>query len=134
MIEDLDMLGAEGLAGQYIVLRVRGIDRQKLGRAVGSRAFAAALPAALAIVDFAPQQLLPLLAPAAVGEIRDRFGVDLEYQITDAPPAPGQGPASRKGGGAGPVLLGVALGALSAYALSHYGLIAGARSVIGRIF
>ena len=131
-MEELDLLGAEGLSGQYVVLRVRSVDRQKLGRAVGGGALAAALPAALALLDLAPGQLLPLLAPAAVSEVKSRFGVDLEYQITDAPPA--KGPAHKKGGGAGAVLLGVALGAVSAYALSHYGLIAGARSAIGRIF
>lgn len=127
-MEDLDLLGAEGLAGQYIVLRVRSIDRQKLGRAIGGGALAAALPAALAIIDFAPGQILPLLAPAAIEEARNTYGVDLEYQIQDAPPPKGQQPK-----GTTKVLVGVALGLAGAFAASHFGLIGGAKSAMSHL-
>lgn len=122
--EDLDLLGAEGLAGQYVVLRVKSIDRQKLGRALGGGPTAAVLPAALAVMDFAPQQVLSLLLPTAVDQVRSTYGVDLEYKVQDAPPPPGQKPPS----GAGKVLLGIALGLGGAYAASHFGVIGAAQN------
>lgn len=126
MHEDLELLGAEGgLAGQYIVLRVRSIDKKKLGQAIGGGPAAAALPAALALVDFAPQQVLSLLLPTAVERVRGQYGVDLEYTLQDAPPPPGQKPG---GSTLGKVLVGIALGLGGAYAASRFGALDAARS------
>lgn len=121
--EDLDLLGAEGLAGQYVVVRVKSIDKKKLAQAIGGGAAAAALPAALAVVDFAPQQVLSLVLPLALERAKNTYGVELEAQVQDAPPPPGQKPPS----GAGKVLVGIALGLGGAYAASHFGVIGAAQ-------
>lgn len=127
-MEDLELLGAEaGLGGRYIVLRVRGIDQQKLAQALGG-AKAAAVPAALAVVDFAPQQSLGLLMPFVVDKVRGRYGVDLEYQITDAPPAPEDKPQRPMRGKA--VLLGVLLGIGGAWAASHFNLLGAGQNLL----
>ena len=127
--EDLDLLGAEGLSGQYIVLRVKSIDRAKLSRAIDNGAVAAALPAALALVDFAPQQALSLLLPVALDEVRTRYGVDLESRVTEALPPPGQ----KTSGTTGKVLLGVGLGVAGAWAASHFGVIATGQNLLQKV-
>ena len=124
--EDLDLLGAEGLAGQYVVVRVKSIDKKKLGQAIGGGAAAAALPAALAVIDFAPQQVLSLILPLALERAKNTYGVELEAQVQDAPPPPGQKPP----GGAGKVLVGIALGLGGAYAASHFGVVSAAQGAV----
>ncbi len=118
---DLDMLGAEGLGSQYITLRVKAIDKDKLAQALGG-AKAAALPAALAVVDFAPRQALDLAMPMVVSKVRDGYGVDLDYQISETAPKAGEAPAKASGSPAKSLLLGAVLGVGGAVAASHYGL------------
>ncbi len=117
---DLDLLGAEGLSGQYITLRVRSIDRQKLGQAVGGGPAAAVLPAALALVDVAPQETLSMLLPVVKERAASKYGVLLDYQVSAAPPAPGE---PKKSGTGKAVLLGAALGGGGVYAAARLGLV-----------
>lgn len=132
--EDLDLLGAEGLAGQYIVLRVRSIDRGKLAQALGGGTKAAALPAALAVVDFAPQQTLGLLMPMVAEKVKAGYGVDLEYQITEAPPPPGDKGTGKAGGGTlGKVLGGALLGAAGVWAASRFGVVDAGRGLLHKV-
>lgn len=123
--EDLDLLGAEGLSGQFITLRVRSIDKLKLGQALGGGSKAAVLPAALAMVDFAPQQTLDLLMPIVQEKVKTGYGVDLDYQISEAAPKAGETP---KASGGKLVLLGLALGAAGTFAASRFGAFDAARS------
>lgn len=134
--EDLNLLGAEGLSGQFIVLRVRSIDKPKLAQALGGGAKGAAIPAALALVDFAPQQTLGLLMPMVAQKVKGSYGVDLDYQITEAPPAaPGDKPPQKAGGMSGKaVVLGVLVGLGGAFAASHFGVVGMARGAVARIF
>lgn len=123
-MEDLDLLGAEGLASQFITLRVKGVDKAKLAQALGGGAKGAAIPAALAVADFAPRQALELAMPLVVTKAGD-YGVDLEYQISAAPPEAGTKPKSQFGKG---LVLGAALGAGGLWAWSRFGL----RALLGR--
>lgn len=129
-MEDLDLLGAEGLSGQYIVLRVRAIDKQKLGQSLGG-VKGAMVPAALAVVDFAPQQALGLLMPLVQEKVKGNYGVDLDYQITDAPPAPGE--KGKGGGTVGKLLLGAALGIAGAWAGSRFGLVGAGQNLLHKV-
>lgn len=95
----LDCLGAgEGLGTKYITLRVKRVDverlRQKLGGATG-----AAMPAAMALVDQAPEVALHTAMPYATKKAMDDYGVELEWQVTDAPLKPGQKTQSKFGVG-----------------------------------
>lgn len=133
LADDLEMLGAEGLAGQYVTLRVKSIDKKKLAQALGG-VKAAAVPAALALVDLAPEQALQLLLPLGAEQARARYGVDLEYRVTDVPPPPlGPGEKRKGSGTAGKVLLGVGLGALGAYAASHFGALGAGRNLLHKV-
>jgi hypothetical protein len=131
MIEDLDMLGAEGLSSQYITLRVKSIDKAKLGQALGGGTKATALPAALAVVDFAPRQALDLAMPYVLRMAKDDYGVELEYQITENAPTPAAMPKSDMGKG---MAVGAALGIAGLWAASRFGLIDVVRGILHRIF
>lgn len=128
--EDLDMLGAEGLSSQFITWRVVSIDKAKLGKALGGGTKAAVLPTALAVVDFAPRQALDLVMPLVVQTAKDEYGVELEYQITEAPPPAGQAPKANVGKH---VLVGLALGAAGTWAAARFGLLDLVRSTAARI-
>ena len=98
----LDILGAgEGLASQYIVIRVRKIDTAKLKARVGGTA-GSMLPSMLAVVDSFPAQALEIAIPFVKKEMLGA-GIDAEVTATTAPPPPA--PPTK------PLLaLGVALG------------------------
>jgi len=86
-MDGLDSLGAvDGLAAQFITLRVKHIDRdklrQKLGGSTGSMA-----SSAVTMVDAAPKAALDAALPVAVAKARD-YGIDLETMVTNAPPSP----------------------------------------------
>lgn len=81
----LDLLGAEGLSGQYVVLRVKSIDPAKLQKKIGGTAGAAA-PYAVALADVAPTVALNATLPLLMKKVREDYGIDLEYQVQDAPP------------------------------------------------
>ena len=123
---NLDLLGAEGLQGQYITIRVRNIDTQKLGQALGGGTKAAFLPTALRTVDLLPKESLNLFMPAVQEKAKTGYGVEFDYQISDAPPKPG----AKGFYGAKAFLVGGALGVGGAYAASHFGLVDLVRSAI----
>lgn len=135
MDEDLDMLGAEGLGGSYIVLRVRSLDKQKLGQALGGKAATALSLLPQVALDKAPQVVvrgvLDTVLPIAMDKVRDGYGVDLEYQLAETPPPKSQ-PTSG-GGAAGKVLLGAALGVAGAVAASHFGLVGAGRNLLHKV-
>lgn len=106
----LDLLGADGLDSQYITLRVKRIDAEKLKKELGGRAGALA-PAALHLVDWAPRPALEAALPPAVKWAKDKYGVDLEYVVTDVPPQKG-GPTGS--GFRGGVAAGLGLAAAAA--------------------
>lgn len=101
----LDLLGADGLDSQFVVLRIKNIDKDRLKRQIGGNAGAAA-PLALALIDLAPRPALEGVAPLVAKWVRDKYGVELEYAVTDAPPERG-GPTGS--GFRGGVLAGVGL-------------------------
>lgn len=101
----LDLLGAgEGLGTQYITLRVKRIDPARLEQKVGR--VAAALP----VVDLAPEPTLRAALPIATKMIRDDYGIDLDWQISDAPP--GKGALAQNSGFGWGVGAGVGLAAV----------------------
>jgi hypothetical protein len=78
----LDVLGVgEGIGAWYITVRVKHIDPNKLAQKVGSAA------AALPIVDHAPEPALRAAMPFAAKLAHDDYGIDLEWQLSKAPPA-----------------------------------------------
>jgi hypothetical protein len=135
LADDLNLLGSEGLSGQYITVRVKSIDRQKLAQALGG-VKGAAIPAALAVVDFAPQQSLGILMPIVKDKVNADYGVDLEYQVSEVGPAaasPG-GKAAGKGGMSGKaVALGVVVGLVGAVAASHFGVVGVGRNLLHKV-
>lgn len=94
----LDVLGAEGLAAKYIVLRVRSIDADRLKQKVGGMA-GASLPWALPLIDQAPEVVLRTALPLAAKKVQDDYGVTLDWDVSDAPPEKGQALPSRFGAG-----------------------------------
>ena len=102
----LDLLGADGLAGQYITLRIKGVDVVKLGKKLGGTT-GAAIPAALALVDLAPGTALKAAMPHVAKMAKDDYGVDLEYNVTDAPLPKGATPSNKPG-----IVMGLALAGL----------------------
>lgn len=79
-----DYLGADGLAGQYIVVHVKNVDtnklRSKLGGSKGQLA-----SSALTFVDAAPKAALDAAIPFLVGKAKD-YGVTAEVSTVSAPP------------------------------------------------
>jgi len=114
----LDFLGAgEGLATKYITLRVRRIDVEKLKKKLGGTTGAGA-GAAIPLVDTLPEIALRTALPFVAQKAADDYGVDMEWQVTDAPP--GQG--SLKSGGFGEGAIAGAGAAAAACAILYFGL------------
>lgn len=111
----LDLLGADGLSSQYVTLRVKSVDTEKLGKKLGGTA-GAAIPAALALADLAPGPALKAALPHAASLAKNDYGVDLEYSVTDAPLPKGARPSRAPG-----VLAGLALAGIG-YAAWRYGM------------
>lgn len=90
----LDVLGAgEGLGTKYITLRVKGVDMDKLRQKFGGYANV------LTLVDMAPEVALRTALPVAAKKAATDYGVELDWQVTDAPPQPGVAPPSNFGTG-----------------------------------
>ncbi len=94
----LELLGAtgDGLSTKYITLRVKHIDVDKLKQAIGGST-GAAIPMTLPLIDQAPEMALRAALPFVVKKAADGYGIDLEWQVTDAPPIKGQKPQSKIG-------------------------------------
>lgn len=103
----LDLLGADGLDSQYITLRIRKINPEKLKKELGGKTGAVA-PAAISLIDWAPRPALEMSLPLAVDWVKNKYGVELEYVVTDVPPSKG-GPT--KSGFRGGVVAGLGLAA-----------------------
>ena len=83
-----DLLGAaDAFSDQYITVRVKSIDREKLKRAIGGSKGAIA-SSALSIVDSAPKAVLDIVKPVVVNKARD-YGIDAEVVVSNVPPSKG---------------------------------------------
>jgi len=78
-----DVLGAEdGLANQYIVVRVKHIDQAKLASKLGSAGQLAT--SALTIVNTIPKAVLDAVVPIAKTKALD-YGIDAEIGVSNVP-------------------------------------------------
>lgn len=113
----LDYLGAgEGLATKYITLRVKRIDVEKLKQKLGGSTGAYA-SAGLPLVDTLPEIALRTALPFVAKKAADDYGVDMEWQVTDAAPNKGQ-----SSGGFGEGIFAGTCGAAVLWAAWHFGL------------
>jgi len=106
-VDGLDILGAT-LADQYIVLRIKGIDRDRLKAKLAGWKGAIASSAVQA-VDASAAGALNLGLPIAVNMAKD-YGVDLEATFSDVPKNMRSHALSEFWPGLG---IGIALGAAS---------------------
>lgn len=108
MEDGFDVLGAEdGLANQYIIVRVKHIDKPKLAAKLGSSGQLAS--SALTIVNVMPKAILDAAVPIAKSKALE-YGIDAEITTTDVPPKMQVRAYSEFWPGLG---VGVVLGALS---------------------
>ena len=119
MSQEFDLVGAtgDGLGTRYIVLRVKKIDIEKLKNSVGGSA-GAAIPLALPLVDRMPEEALKMALPYVVKKASEGYGVDLEWQVTNAPPQKGVTPPDKLGIGVAVGASGVGVG----WVIWHFGL------------
>lgn len=83
-MNEFDLLGADDtFADQYITVRVKNIDANRLRYAIGGSKGDIAT-SALSIVNTAPKAFLDLFAPVAKNKLAE-FGVDSEISISKAP-------------------------------------------------
>jgi hypothetical protein len=80
-----DVLGAEdALANQYIVVRVKRIDRAKLAAAIGGSKGQLA-SSAMQAVSAAPKAILDAALPIAKTQAA-KYGIDADVTVSDVPP------------------------------------------------
>lgn len=96
MSYEFDSIGAtgDGLGTQYIVLRVKHVDVDKLKGAVGGTT-GTALAMALPLIDLKPDAALRTALPFVVKKASADYGVDLEWQVANAPPVKGVSPPTK---------------------------------------
>lgn len=82
-MEGLDLLGAT-LADQYIILRIKRIDRDRL-KAKLAGATGTLASAGVTMVDASAAAALDVALPIVVGKAKD-YGIDLEASHVDVPP------------------------------------------------
>jgi hypothetical protein len=83
-VNDFDLLGADDtFADQYITVRVKKIDRDRLRYAIGGSKGDIAT-SALTIVNTAPKAFLDLFAPVAKNKLTE-FGIDADISVSKAP-------------------------------------------------
>lgn len=84
-----DLLGAEGLADQYVTLRVVRIDQAKLREKIGGKSgWLASL--GVGIADAVPGAAIDAALPVVVSRLHNDYGVDVEASRTTAPPHAGK--------------------------------------------
>lgn len=105
----LDLLGAEGISSQYVTMRVKHLDADKLKRKIGGWK-GESVSAVLPLADQAPKMALDVALPFLTKKVKDDYGVDLDYAVSGGPPQQGQWAVSR-------FFPGVAVGVGSAAAL-----------------
>lgn len=81
----LDLLGADGLSSQYVTLRVKSFDAEKLRRKVGGT-WGTVVSSALPLAEGAPKMALDIALPFLTKKVRDDYGIDMEYAVSEAPP------------------------------------------------
>jgi hypothetical protein len=87
-VDGLDLLGVEdALASQYITLRVKHIDREKLRNKIGGGKGALA-KSAMSFVDASPKAALDMASPFIVSAAKD-YGLDMDVVVSDVPPSKG---------------------------------------------
>lgn len=80
-----DVLGAEdALANQYIVVRIKHVDRAKLAAKLGGSQGQLA-SSALTIVNTMPKAVLDAALPIAKTKALD-YGIDADVTVSDVPP------------------------------------------------
>ena len=94
------------LSDQYLVVRIKKVDADKLRAKVGG---GAAIAAALAVVNTAPKAVLDVAAPYLAGVAKD-YGIDADVTHADFPPAAGKTSEFWPGMGVGAGLLGACYG------------------------
>jgi hypothetical protein len=121
-MEGLALLGAaDALSDQYITIRVKRIDRDKLKQKLGGTPGSAA-GAALSFVDMAPKAALDLALPLVRNEA-SKYGVEVETVVSNVPPTKGGRAISEFFPG---LLMGTVLGA------SGYMIVKLVQRLIGR--
>ena len=91
------VLGADGLQNQYIVLRVRNIDKatlqHKLEEPPGEppspawRSLKASLTGtSVNTLDWIPKAMLDLIVPFVVRMLRNDYGIDAQVTVSEVPP------------------------------------------------
>ncbi len=87
-MDGLDLLGAgDALAGQYITVNVKNIDRDKLRAKLKSKvgnAKAQMAYSALSIVDAGPKAALDVAIPFIV-TLGKQYGIDADVVVSNAP-------------------------------------------------
>ena len=85
----LDLLGAttDAFSSQYITLRIKSIDRDKLREQLGGKVGAIA-SGALSVVDSSPKAVFDIATPLIKTEAKN-YGVDLDVIVANVPPTKG---------------------------------------------
>jgi hypothetical protein len=84
----LDLLGADdALASQYITLRVKSLDREKMKLALGGNKGLIA-SSAMSFVDLSPKAAIDAAVPLLKKEAA-KYGADLDVVVSDVPPSKG---------------------------------------------
>lgn len=105
-MDGFDMLGAvDGLANEYITIRVKHIDRDKLKRKLGGGTGAIA-SSALSFVDASPRGALDMAVPVIISKAKD-YGIDAEITVSEVPVAKGGRPFSEFWPG---LIIGIGIG------------------------
>lgn len=119
-MDGFDCLGAidTSLSDQYITVRVRGIDSEKLVGALAKEGYGTFASAGLHLINAAPRAMLDTAIPIAVGKAKE-YGIDAEVSVATSPPNSGQRAASEFWPGLA-IGLGVGGGSLAIYKLFAY--------------
>lgn len=91
-----DVIGADGLQNQYILLRIKNIDKNALQRKLKEPPGEPASPAkrdlvaslagtTLDIVDRVPKTVLDLAVPFLVKMLKSDYGIDAQINVSDVP-------------------------------------------------
>lgn len=86
-MEGLNLLGAE-LASQFITLRIKHIDREKLKQKLGGASGTLA-QGALTLVDMEAKAALDMVVPVVRSKLKNDYGVDADIVVSNVPPSQG---------------------------------------------
>lgn len=91
-----DLLGVDGLQNQYILLRVKNIDKATLQRRLrqspgepqssSMRTLKASLTGTtVSVIDRVPKAFLDLAVPFVVEMLKEDYGIDAQITVSDVP-------------------------------------------------